>query len=411
MKNLFACLLLLMICVPAFAQEKLGIAAIVNNEVITNADVEGRYNMAVHGANMQPDTAEQKSLHHQALDSLIDEQIRLQEASKLGITPTDDEVNAAFAKLAEQNNATPDQFTAALKETPGIYESIRHQIKTQLAWSNVIKKKIRPQVNVGENDINAYIAEKEKNPAKVEYQVAEIFLKNNDNNQKLAMQLVSEMRSGKAPRFSVVARQFSEGMEASKGGLLGWVPENQLEPEMNQAVKNLKPGEVSDPFTSPRGIHVLMLLEKRDVLPVKESILSIGLKQIVLPLPSNIPPEDEEKAMAQVRFFQTQAKDCAGMDDVIKKLNLPTAKDMGMVKMSSLPSGVVDTVKDLPIGKISPIIRSKDSVALYMVCNREQGGDDAVRDDVANIIGTERLTRMQYRYYRDLRASAYVDIK
>ena len=410
MRNVFT-LFLLLVSLPALAQEKLGIAAVVNNEIVTSADVEGRYNLAVRGANLQPNAEEQKNLHRQALDALIDEQIRLQEATKLGITPTDDELENAFNTMAQQNGAAPDQFKEALQQTPGMYESLRHQLKTQLAWGNIIRKKIRPQINIGENDINAYIAEREKNPSKVEYQVAEIFLKNNANNLKLAKQLISDIRSGKQARFSAVARQFSEGMEASKGGILGWIPENRLEPVLDQALKTLSPGTVSDPVISPRGIHILMMIEKRDVLPLQDSVQLLGLKQIVLPLPINIPPEDEKQALDQVKKFQSDAKDCTTMDEVIKTINVPSAKDLGKVKISDLPSVVVENVKDLPIGKISSIIRSKDSVALYMVCDRSKGGEEALREEVANAIGSDRLNRLQYRYYRDLRAGAYVDIK
>jgi peptidyl-prolyl cis-trans isomerase SurA len=414
MKNYQIALLALIVIVTApiasVVAGPLSIAAVVNSDVITSNDVEGRYNMAIQGANIKPSAAEQKVLRRQALDSLIDEQIRLQEAARMGITPSKEEIDEAFNKVASQNRATPEQFKQMVQSHPGVYESLRQQIKAQIAWGNVIKKKIRPQINITESDITAYLEEKEKNPSKVEYQVAEIFLKNTDNNQKLATQLISEMRSGKQ-RFSAVAQQFSEGLEASKGGLLGWIGGNRLEPVLDQALKSIKPGQITDPIISPRGIHILLLLEKRDVLPLEESTQKIGLKQIVMPLPAEVPEQIVQQAMAQAKFFQDNAKDCASMDEVIKKINQPSARDMGMVKLSDLPSSVVSAVKSLPIGKISDPIRSKDSLGLFMVCEREENAEENIREDVGNIIGTERLNRLQYRYYRDLRAAAYVDIK
>jgi len=99
------------------------------------------------------------------------------------------------------------------------------------------------------------------------------------------------------------------------------------------------------------------------------------------------------------------------MDEVLKKINSPMSRDMGQVKLAELPSPVVALVKDLPIGKISQPLRTNDSIGLFMVCGREESAENAVRDDIANTIGTDRLTRLQSRYYRDLRAAAYVDIK
>lgn len=401
----------LMLAAPAFAQsEKLGIAAVVNNDVITSSDVEGRFNMAIKGANLQPNAQEEKVLRKQSLEALIDEDIRIQEADRQGVTATKEEIDDAFHKVAEQNNIPADVFKKALMDIPGLYDSLLHQLKAQISWANVVKKKLRPQVNVTESDITSYMAEKAANPAKVEYNVAEIFMKDNDNNRKLAKQLIGELRNGQQA-FPVAARQFSEGLEASKGGLLGWIPEHSLEPVLDDTLKKMKQGMISDAVISSRGIHILLLREKRDILDIKDSAKRVAMKQIVIPLPLDVPQDMADKALEQARSLQGEAKDCPAMDAVLKKVNNPMSRDMGRVRLSDLPSPVAAIVKDLPIGKISPPLRTNDSIGLFMVCDREESADAAIREDVANIIGNDRLTRLQYRYYRDLRAAAYVDIK
>lgn len=417
MTRLFSCIITLALAftvlqpVQAFAQRaKLGIVAVVNDEVITSADVDGRFNMAVKGANINPDAKEERILRKQSLDALIEEKIRIQEANRQGVVASKEEIQDAFTKVAAGNNIPANEFRAALEDVPGLYDSLLHQLKAQISWGNVIKKKIRPQINITENDIATYLEEKAKNPAKVEFNVAEIFMKITDNNEKLAKQLVSELRNGKQP-FPVVARQFSEGLEASKGGLLGWIPENSLEPVLNEALKKARQGEVIGPITTPRGIHILLLREKRDVLALKESTKRVQIKQIIIPLPMDVPDEINERALEQARFFQGEAKNCDAMDVVLKKINSPMSRDIGQVRLADLPSPVVAIVKDAPIGKISPPLRTNDSIGLFMVCGRDEGGEGSIRDDVANIIGTERLGRLQSRYYRDLRAAAYVDIK
>jgi len=412
MKHLFFafCLCLLSLS-PAMAQKaQMGIAAVVNEDIITSSEVDGRYALAVHGAHMQPDEETRKQIRKQALDSLIDEQIRLQEAKKQDVMPEDKEVDEAFGKLAEQNGLTADQFKKVVQQTPNQYESLRRQLTTQIAWGNVVRKKIRPQVNITENDINNALAEQEKNPAKVEYEVAEIFMKNTDDNMKLAQQLVSELRSGKQ-RFSVAAHQFSQGLEASKGGLLGWIPENRLEPVLNDAIKNTPPGQISDPIVSPRGLHIFLVRQKRDVLPAKESSQRLSIKQLVVPLPPEVPQDIEAKAHAQAKFFQSQVHDCASADEAIKKIHHPLSKDLGQVRLADLPASAMNVVKDIPIGQPTDPIRAKDGYVVFVVCGREDTPEESIRDDVANTLGTDRLNRLQFRYYRDLRSAAYVDIK
>ena len=335
----------------------------------------------------------------------------MQEAGRLESTPDDKEVDEGFAKLAEQNNLQPEQFKKVLSARPGVYESLRQQIKTQIAWGNVIKRKIRPKVNVTEEDINAYLAEKAKNPAKVEYQIAEIFLRNTDANKALAQQIVKDLRSGKQ-RFSAVARQFSQGLEASKGGLLGWLAEGALEDSLNTAIKATPIGQITDPVTSSRGLHILLIRERRDVLPTQQASQRLRLKQVVVPLPpKELPPKMQKQAEAQIQFFQTEAKDCAAMDAMIKKINHPMSRDNGMVRLGNLPAPIVQAVKDLQENKVSAPVRAGDGLAIFMVCGRESDAEQTVRDDAANAIGNERLNRLQERYYRDLRSAAYVDIR
>lgn len=388
----------------------IGVSAIVNNDLITSSDVDARYNLAVQGANLTPSAQEQKIIRKQALDALIDEQIRLQEIRRQNVMPTDAEINEGFARLASQNNMSPDQFKAVLNKSSGMYQSLRNQIQTQLGWNNVIRKKIRPQVTISDEDVNAYLSNKEKNQAKVEYQVAEIFLRNSESNKELAETLVKDLRSGKQ-RFSALARQFSQGLEASKGGLLGWIEEKRLEPVLDTAIAQTPVGKISDVVTSQRGLHIFLVREKRDILSTDLASQRIHIKQIMLRLPPNLPPDVQKQAQDHMKFLRSEAKNCKAMDDVITKVASPLARDLGQVRLADVPAALIKVVKDLPIDQISETQQLPDGYGIYMVCGREENSETTVRDDVADSIGTDRLNRLQNRYYRDLRASSFVDIK
>lgn len=395
---------------PAFAANDIGVAAIVNNDLITSSDVNGRYQMAVQGANLNPSPAEAKQIRKQALDALVDEQIRLQEAKRENVLPEDKEIDESFARLAGQNRMTADQFKSLLQKTPGVYESLRRQLTTQLAWSNVVLKKLRPQISITDNDIDSYLADKAKNPAKVEYQIAEIFMRNTESNKNLADKLVQELRNGKQ-RFSVVARQFSEGLEASKGGLLGWIEEKRLEPVLDQTIAKTPVGGISNVVQSQRGLHIFLVREKRDILPSDQASIRLQIKQILLQLPSDLPNDVRKQAQEHMAFLRSEAKNCTTMDEVIQKVNSPTARDLGLVRLADIPSSIRKVVVDLPLDTISTTHELPEGYAIYMVCKREEHSEISVRGDVMEAIGAERLNRLQHRHYRDLRASSFVDIK
>ena len=420
MQKQFAAFLFALTCalpaMPALAQSRAGIAAIVNEDIITNSDVDARANLAIQGGRLRPDANVLKQLRSQALDALIEEQIRLSEAKKANIKIDDKEIDDGFAKLAAQNNLTADQFKQILNKQPGNLASLRHQIEAQIAWGQIVKRKLRPQVNVSDTEIDNYLAEQDKNKGKVEYEVADIFLPAHNPQEeasalKLAQEIITQMRE-KGQRFSVLARQFSQGSEASKGGLLGWVRQGTLDPELDKVLAVMPVNEASTPVKAADGYHVLFLKGKREIQSLAEQSRKVQIKQVFSPAPPQAPPQYVQQSFEQIKKWQAQAVDCTAMQNIIKANPSPLSKDLGMMQLSDLPPPVLAAVQNAPIGKIQEPLRAADGFLLLMVCGREdQVDNEAVRDAAANIIGSERLNRLQRRYFRDLKDAAYIDRK
>lgn len=393
-----------------------GIAAIVNDQVITNSDVDARVNLALQGAQIKPDKHILQQIRTQALQALIEEQIRLTEAKNANVKVDPKEIEGAFATLAAQNNMTAEQFQKILSRDPAALNSLRRQLETQIAWGGVVRRKLRPQINVSDTDIDNYLAEQERNTGKTEYEIAEIFLRAQNPAEeagalKLARDMVKQMRE-KKQRFSVLAKQFSQGSEASKGGLIGWVTEGSLDRALDEALKTMKLGDVTDPIKLADGYHILFLKDKRRILSLSEQNAKVQVKQLFMPAPAHAPPAYLSQAFAQVKQWQAQATDCQSMQNLIKENPSPISKDLGMVRLVDLPRPVMDVVKDAPIGKVQDPLRGADGFLLVMVCGRQTDIDqEALRDAAANEIGNERLNRLQRRYFRDLKDAAYIDIR
>jgi peptidyl-prolyl cis-trans isomerase SurA len=393
-----------------------GIAAIVNDQVITNSDIDARVSLALQGAQIKPDKQVLEQIRGQALQALIEEQIRLTEAKNSNVKVDPKEIDAAFATLASQNNLTPDQFNKILSKDPQALASLRRQLETQAAWGGVVRRKLRPQVNVSDTDIENYLAEQERNTGKTEYEIAEIFLRVQNPSDdagalKLARDMVKQMRD-KKQRFSVLAKQFSQGSEASKGGLIGWVTEGRLDRALDEALKPMKLGDVTDPIKMSDGYHILFLKDKRRILSLTEQNAKIQIKQLFMPAPAQAPPAYLNQAFAQVKQWQAQAKDCQSMQNLIKNNPSPVSKDLGMVRLVDLPRPVMDLTKDAPTGKVQEPLRGADGFLLVMVCGRQSDVDqEALRDAAANEIGSERLNRLQRRYFRDVKDAAFIDIR
>lgn len=259
---------LLLPALSARAQnDSLSIAAVVNQDAISEADVRDRLRLILASSGL-PDTPDmrQRALK-QVLDSLVDEQIKMQEAARNELTVTQDDIDKAFTQIAANNKMSGEQF-ADLMQRGGIKRAtLDRQIKAQIAWTKVVQKVIRPQVTVSANDVAALKERMRANIGKTEFLASEILLPvddqaNEGDVRQLGTKLVSEIGAGKAS-FAAVARQVSRAAGAERGGDMGWIQEGRLPDELDAALKTLQEGEISQPIRGTNGYHILQLRQKR----------------------------------------------------------------------------------------------------------------------------------------------------
>ena len=71
--------------------------------------------------------------------------------------------------------------------------------------------------------------------------------------------------------FADLARQFSQDGSAAAGGDLGWASPGQFVPEFEESLASLRPGQISNPLTSRFGVHLIQVIERREVpLSIRE---------------------------------------------------------------------------------------------------------------------------------------------
>ncbi len=400
---------------PVYAQEKLGIAAVVNDDIITHSDVYARIELGLSGSNMANTPENRARFYPQALNSLIEEQIRMIEAERLNIQVQQDQIDAAITSIAQQNNVDPQFFRETLSQTPRILRSLEQQLRSQISWSNVIRQRLRPQINITEADIDNFINDVNKNKGKSEYRISEIVLRYEDSQatndqKKLAGDLVKELKNG-APFFRV-AQQFSQGKEARNGGAIGWVLEEFLDPKVQTVVQTMNKGDISKPIETDEGIKILLLHDKRIVDTRAAQSKEINLKQILIPVPAQARDEINTQAIEKANQLTNEITNCKVMDEWILKQENPMSRDLGYISEMQLPTPILDAVSNAKIDQILPPISVEEGLLLLMVCGvKDSAQSETIRDQIANKIGAERLERLQQRYLRDLRATTYIDIR
>jgi len=249
------------------AQDALRPAAVVNDDVISILDLLMRTRLAILGAGAQDTPQVRQRFARQVLRRLIDERLQLQEASRLDISVTDQQVGDAVAGLAKQNNMTQEQFVGLLERRQILPNYLGDQVRAQLTWQLFVQRRLRPSVVVTPEEVEEVVNRISSQQGGIERRVGEIFLSVESAAQEQevrqnAEKLFEELQKG--GNFTGLARQFSQSASASLGGDLGWLPVGELPSELETTLTQMRPGTVSPPIRTLTGFYILLLREVRE---------------------------------------------------------------------------------------------------------------------------------------------------
>jgi peptidyl-prolyl cis-trans isomerase SurA len=131
------------------------VLAYVNRQPITNFDVAQRIRIAALTERRRLDS-------RAALQELIDDQVKIIEARRIGYRITEDGVEQEFGRLARGNNQTPAQFNEALRRGGIEPSALRERIRVNLAWQVLLRDQARRGQQVSSEEIDKAIAERDK---------------------------------------------------------------------------------------------------------------------------------------------------------------------------------------------------------------------------------------------------------
>ena len=134
----------------AWAQAEQSIVVLVNDDPITVYDIEQRQRFLAVTTQEQPSPA----LKKKATDMLVEERLQIQQARKLGITSSEEDVNKVLAGMAKNNNMSPEQLGSALGQMGVNIKTLRDRIKAQVVWQDVVRKKFRRDVSIAESEVD-----------------------------------------------------------------------------------------------------------------------------------------------------------------------------------------------------------------------------------------------------------------
>src|SRR5437763_12724621 len=224
------------------------IAAVVNDEAISVADLTSRLKMVMLSSNLADSPETRQRVAAQVLRTIVDEKLQMQEAKRQNVTATDEEINKALAQIEKQNNMQSGQLDQVLKSHGIERSALVAQLTASIVWTKLLRRLVSQTNVVSDEEIDYALKRAKETANEPQSRVAEIFLavdnpQQEDDVRRLAERLTEQMRQG--ARFSAVAQQFSQSATAAVGGDIGWVRPEQLSPELGKAVDQMRPGDLA----------------------------------------------------------------------------------------------------------------------------------------------------------------------
>lgn len=411
-----ACVLFsLAVAVPASAQEMDRIAAVVNDDIISLRELEGRLRMALVYSGIPDSMDARRRVAPQVLRKMVDERLQMQEANRIKVTISQADLDAGIAMFEQQNQMPKGALLSGLARAGIDPQLAREQFKADMAWARVAARTLNSQIKVGEEEISDRLEILRERRGHPEYLLSEIVLPvdnpgQEDDARQTGERLLEQLRAG-AP-FPALAAQFSRSPTAGNGGNMGWLAQGALDEDIAGPVQQLSKGQVSPLIRTSSGFIILRLADQRISGQVANpEDAQVTLSHIVLPVPKDGPPKQELANRAAQ--LTGQAKSCADLEAIGRRVGAPTVGSLGTKRVGELTGMIRRVAASLPAGRVSPPIDMPEGLEVVMVCERVESltVTEPSREQVRRTIEDERMDMLARRYLRNLRRQAIIDIR
>ena len=295
-KSLFLWVFLAVVPSLATAAVVEQLIAVIDGEPYTLSNLE-KFSKAKNGRSFPvSDLKAINQADRDLLEQFLTEKLLEAEVREAGITVSDDEVNRYIEQVKKNNHLSDDDLKAALKRENQTLESYKVSVKAEIEKSELIDRQVRRKVTISDEDVERYY---KLNPNKfrtndrahIRHILLALDKDATPDQVQQAMAKGKELRQQIAAGadFATIARENSQGAGSADGGDIGWVTRGTLIPGIEEvAFEKLAVGQVSEPFRTSMGVHIVKL-EGRDpgtLLPlssvaprIKEELTSKALEE------------------------------------------------------------------------------------------------------------------------------------
>ena len=249
----------------SFASIQNKILVNVGNQIITSYELKNRIKTILVLNNKELNQENINGTKSQALNFLINFKLKKEEITKYKIVVNNSAVSDHLLNIASNYNTDKNGLKVIFENNDLNYELFLDGIQTEFAWQQLIFNFYQDKINLNENEIDEELNEVlSKQKQAEEYNLAEIevILENNFNDKKKIEEIKNQINE---IGFENTAIKYSTSLSALEGGNLGWFNSQALSNMILNAVKEMKPGDISEPIFQSETATFIKLLDKRKI--------------------------------------------------------------------------------------------------------------------------------------------------
>jgi peptidyl-prolyl cis-trans isomerase SurA len=404
------------------------IASVINHEAVTCFELKQDARSLLlqlnqSGSNQLPSATE---LNKRILDGRITKVLQVQEARKLELKASDEELAKAINDVETKNRLLPGQLREALQQQGMDFDEYKINLREKLIVGKLINIAVRSKLKVSEESMQEFyrkfLASSEK---RREVKLAQVFLtvpSEPDPRQLKAvrnkMRIIHQQLLDGGD-FTQLAMLHSNAPEGNQGGEMGWFMPGGISPRFASALELPVQG-ISELIRSPGGFHIFKVLDERWHEPqvLGESYNETHARHILLQIPSSADDATRAKIRHRAETIAADLQD-ASEDEFITRAKEasqgPSASnggDLGWFKKGMMVPAFEKATEELQAGQTSGIVESSFGLhIIYLVAKRhiDPNSFEAHRERIQQILTNVEMQEQLPRWLSSLKAKATIE--
>jgi peptidyl-prolyl cis-trans isomerase SurA len=398
------------------------IAAVVDEDVILQSELDrAERNILSQYAGRPEQLPPRDVLQRQLLERMILVRLQVARAAQTGIRVSDEQVDAAIANIARQNNISIDQMRTQLAGQGQSFTDFRNSVRDELTGQALRQRFAQTRINISEAEVDAAMAAQANGGT--QYHLAHILVAMPEaatpEQIAIAQQKIDGIKSlidkGEMD-FAAAAVRYSDSQNALEGGDLGWRSLDEVPAAFGQTIRAMQVGQVIGPTRGPSGFQLLKLVETRDASQAAPQMVTQYRARHIMVRTS----DTVDDAAAKAKLDTLAARIAGGADfAAIAKENsddvtsAATGGELAWFAQDAYGPEFGAQVAALQDNQVSAPFKTQ---AGWHIVQREATrqanvADDTRRASIREGIGQRKLEEEWNRYLREMRGEAYVDIR